>query len=261
MKNGFSASPTKSQSQLARSMDFVAHRHQRAAHDHAGHDLARQRAGGDARRRLARRGAAAAAIVAHAVFHVIGVVGMAGPVLPGDLAIVLGALVDILDHHRDRRAGGDHGLAVVVHDDAGKNSHLVRLAALGDEARLAGLALVEFGLDIGLREADAGRAAVDDAAERRPVAFAPGRDAEEMSERVVRHRIQPRPAMRAGSSVPSIGVFCGGQTVTRRDLVLTHSRCFCTLRSHELCPLAPSEWRTGKRGRPCVPLLAPLPPR
>ena len=46
-----------------------------------GHDLARDRAGRDARRRLARRGAAAAAIIAHAVFHVIGVVGMARPVL------------------------------------------------------------------------------------------------------------------------------------------------------------------------------------
>jgi hypothetical protein len=44
-----------------------------------------------ARRRLARRRAPAAAIVADAVFHVIGEVGMARPVLPCDLAVVLGA--------------------------------------------------------------------------------------------------------------------------------------------------------------------------
>ena len=194
MKNGFSASPTKFQFQFARSIDFLAHRHQRAANRHARNDLAGERAGRDPCRRFARRGAAAAAMVAKAVFHLVGVVGMARPILPGDVAIVLGALVDILDHHRDRRAGRDHRLAVLVHDEAGQHAHLVRLAALRHEARLAGPALVELALDVGQREADSGRAAVDHASERGAVAFAPGRDAKKMAERVVRHGIQSRPA-------------------------------------------------------------------
>ena len=72
-----------------------------------GEDLARDGAGRDARRGLARRRAPAAAIVADAVLDVVGVVGVAGPVLVRDLGIVLRALVDVLDQERDRRAGGD----------------------------------------------------------------------------------------------------------------------------------------------------------
>src|SRR6202035_4903818 len=53
-------------------VDLVwAHLHQRAAHFHAGQYLARDGAGGDAGRGLARRGAAAAAIIAQAVFRFI----------------------------------------------------------------------------------------------------------------------------------------------------------------------------------------------
>ena len=192
--------------------------------------LRAMRAGRDPRRRLARRGAAAAAMVADAVFHLIGVVGVAGAVLPGDLAIVLGALVDILDQHRDRRAGRDHRRRRRPPEDAGEDLHLVGLAALGDEARLAGPALVEFALDVGAREADAGRAAVDHAAERGPVALAPGGDAKEMTEGVVRHGIGP--GRRSAGRLRSIGVLSGGQTagrglqetVTRNDYPAKHWR-------------------------------------
>ena len=80
----------------------------------------------------------------------------------------------------------------VVGEDAGEDLHRVGFLALGREARLAGPALVEIALDVRLVEGDAGRAAVDDAADRRPVAFAPGRDAEKMAEGVVRHRLADR---------------------------------------------------------------------
>ena len=54
--------------------------HQRAADAHAvAQHLARNRAGGDAHRGLPRRGPAAAAIVADAVFQLVGEIGMAGP--------------------------------------------------------------------------------------------------------------------------------------------------------------------------------------
>src|SRR5262249_21991310 len=84
-----------------------SHLHQRAADDHLRpEDLACDGAGGDAARRLARRGAAAAAIVADAVFLPVGVVGVARPEAVLDRAVVLRALVDIVDDERDRRAGG-----------------------------------------------------------------------------------------------------------------------------------------------------------
>ena len=67
-KNGLSS--TSSQSQRARSMRVRPDLHQRAADRDAGaQHLARDRAGGDPHRRLARRGAAAAAVVADAVFQ------------------------------------------------------------------------------------------------------------------------------------------------------------------------------------------------
>src|SRR5690606_29865364 len=78
----------------ARAVDLsVADGDQRAAHAHAGHDQPRQRTGGDPGGRLARRGTAAAAIVADAVFFLIGEVSVARAELAGDLAIVLRALV------------------------------------------------------------------------------------------------------------------------------------------------------------------------
>jgi len=129
---------------------------------------------------------------------------MARPVLPRDLAIVLGALVDVVDQHGDGRSRGDqHAVLRLVGQHAGQDLHLVGLAALGDEARGAGAAAVELGLDVGRPEADAGRAAVDHAAERRAVALAPGGDAEEMTERIVRHEGGP-PASRGKGARPCV---------------------------------------------------------
>jgi hypothetical protein len=78
-------------------------------------------------------------------------------------------------------------LAGLVGENAGENAHLVRLLPLRGVARLARTALVEIGLDLRLFDRDARRAAVNHAADRRPVALAPGGDAEEMAEAVVRH--------------------------------------------------------------------------
>ena len=141
----------------------------------------------DARRRLARRRAPAAAIVADAVFRVVGVVGMAGTVLVLDVAVVLRALIDIVDQHADRRSGRHLPARRFVHHHAGENARLVRLAALRGEARRSRPPPVEFGLDVGGLERNARRAAVDDAADSRPVALAEGGDAKQMSESVVRH--------------------------------------------------------------------------
>ena len=108
---------------------------------------ARHGAGGDAGRRFAGTGAPAAAIVAHAVFRVIGEVGMAGAVAVADFAIVLGALVGVLDHQGNRRSGGHRPAGAVVLEHAGQDLDRVRFLALGDEARGAGAALVEEALN------------------------------------------------------------------------------------------------------------------
>ena len=63
-------------------------------------------AGGHAGGGFARRTAAAAAIIADAVFMPIGVVGMAGAELLGDIAVVAAALVGVADEEGDGRAGG-----------------------------------------------------------------------------------------------------------------------------------------------------------
>ena len=140
-------------------------------------------AGGDAHRGLAGRGPAAAAIVADAVFQFVGQVGMAGPELRGDRRVVARALVDVVDLQRDRRAGGQ------AFEHAGQDAHRVGLLALGGEARLAGAAPIEPGLDVGLGQRQARRAAIDHAADRRAVALAPGGDAEQVAEGVVGHGV------------------------------------------------------------------------
>ena len=177
----------------ARAVDGMrSHLHQRAAHDHAGHDLARDRAGGNPRRGLARRLPSAAAIVAQAVFDVVGVVGVRRAVFVPDIGIILRTLVDVVDDQPDRRAGRHLPAGALVGEHAGENAHRVRLLPLRGEARLPGPPLVEIGLDIRLGERNAGRATVDHAADRCPVAFAEGRDPEQVAECIERHGA-PRP--------------------------------------------------------------------
>jgi hypothetical protein len=114
----------------ARPIDAVrADLHQSAADAHAvPQHLAGHRAGSHAHRRLARRGAAAAAIVADAVFQLIGEIGMSGSELRRDRRIVPRTLIDVVDLHGNRRSGG----YTVEH--AGQDADLVRLLPLRGEA-------------------------------------------------------------------------------------------------------------------------------
>ena len=70
---------------------------------------------------------------------------------------------------------------------ARQDPDLVRLLALRGEARLARPAAIEIALDVGLGERDQRRTTVDHAADRNPVAFAKGCDAEQMAEGVKGH--------------------------------------------------------------------------
>ena len=171
-------------------VDLVrAHLHQRAAHVHLGQDLARDGAGGDPHRGLARRRAPAAAIVAQAVLGLIGEVGVARAKLVLDVGIVLRALVGVLDQERNRRARRHLRAGLRMRHHAGQDLHRVRLLPLRGEARLAGPAAIEVALDVGLGQRDQRRAAIDHAADRNPVALAEGRDAEQMAEGVVGHAV------------------------------------------------------------------------
>ena len=112
---------------------------------------------------------------------------MAGPVVVADGGIVLGALIDVLDQQRDGCAGRQLCAHAVISEYAREDLHLVGLAPLSDEAARARAAAVEPGLDVGRGERQPGWTAIDDAAERRPVALTPRRHAKQMTECVVRH--------------------------------------------------------------------------
>ena len=67
---------------------------------------------------------------------------MAGAERLDDIAVILAALIGIADQQRDRRAGG---LAL---EHARQDFDLIRFLALRDVARRAGLAAIEFELDV-----------------------------------------------------------------------------------------------------------------
>ena len=151
---------------------------------HAFEDLA-----GDSPRRhpacgFTRRGTAAAAIVANAVLFPVGDVGVAWPELVFDIAVVFRLLVDVLDLECDGRAGG-HLDASVVLEHAGEDLDGIGLAPLSCIARLARPTFVEKDLYVRFGQCQARWAPIHDAANRWPVALAPGGDAKQVAERIM----------------------------------------------------------------------------
>ena len=126
---------------------------------------------------------------------VCATIGAAGEI--ADLGIILGTLVDVLDHERDRRSGRNLKSRRVVRHHAGEYLDLVGLAALRGKARLAGAAAIEIVLNIGGLERNFRRASVDHATDRGAVALAKGGDPEQMAEGIVGHKVSP--AGRLGS--------------------------------------------------------------
>ncbi len=148
---------------------------------HFGDDRARHRARRHPACGFPRRRTPAAAIVAKSIFGVIGIVGMAGTIGLGDVRIIFRSLVGIFDHQADRRAGRP------PFKHARQDADLVRLAPLGGEFGRAGLAQVEPGLDVGLAQVQPRRTAIDDRADGRTMALAPGGEAEYATETVETH--------------------------------------------------------------------------
>jgi hypothetical protein len=119
--------------------------------------------------------AAATAIIAQAVLHVVRIIGMARPIFVFDVGIILRALIDIVDDERDWRTGRDLQSRLFVQKDTGQDPDRIGFLPLSREARLARTATIEVRLDIAFAERNAGRTTVDHATDRGPVAFAEGR--------------------------------------------------------------------------------------
>ncbi len=128
----------------------------------------RHGSGRDSSRRFAGRTAPAAPVVAGAVLGLVGVVGVGRAVLRGDVRVILAPLVLVSDDEGNGRPGG-FSLEHARHD-----LKLVGFFPLRCNARLAGLAAVEFTLDKGRVEVDARRTSIENYANARAVRFAEG---------------------------------------------------------------------------------------
>ena len=89
-----------------------------------------------------------------------------------DLAVILGALVRILDQQANGGTGGE------PLENPGQDFHLVTFATLGGEAGSAGFAAIQVTLDVRLGQRHSRGTAINNAAEGRPVAFAKAGDGE-----------------------------------------------------------------------------------
>ena len=127
---------------------------------------------------FAGRTASAAAMVANAVFALVGEIGVGGSENVAQVVVVGGVVLGVAHEKSDGGAGG------AALKDAGEKFDLIGFAAWGGEAALSRSAAVELVLnEIGV-DVDAGGHAVDDAAHADAVAFAEGGEAEELSEGV-----------------------------------------------------------------------------
>ena len=104
-----------------------------------------------------------------------------------DFGIVLAALIGVFNLQRNGRACCSQAARALIFENAGENFYLISFLALRGETVLAGLALIEEGLDFIDRDFEIRRATVNDSANRHPMAFAVSGDAEEVAEGVVRH--------------------------------------------------------------------------
>ena len=127
---------------------------------------------------FAGRTASATAMVANAVFALVGEIGVGGSEDVAQVVVVGGMVLGVAHEKSDGGAGG------ASFKDAGEEFDLIGFAAWGGEAALSRSAAIELVLnEIGV-DVDAGGHAVDDAAYADAVAFAEGGEAEELSEGV-----------------------------------------------------------------------------
>ena len=110
--------------------------------DSLGQEAPGDRTGGDASDRLAGAGTSASTPVPVPVLGLVGEVGVRGSVEVAEVVVCAGPGIGVSYQDGDGAAGCE------ALEDAGQDLDRVGLAALGDEARRPGAALVEKGLDI-----------------------------------------------------------------------------------------------------------------
>ena len=134
-------------------------------------------------------------MVAMAVLGLISVIRVRRAVFLLHLVVGARPLVAAADQQGNRHPGGE------ALEHAREDLDLVVLLARRGNVALARAAAVEVGLDIVGGQRQPRRAAVDHDAHGRPVAFAPGGDAEKVAEAVMRHAgglVRSAPARRRG---------------------------------------------------------------
>ena len=146
-----------------------------------GQHLAGNGTGSHAHRRLARAGAATATVIAEAELVRIGVVSVRRAEGISDVAVILGALVGVLDDERNRRASG------ATLENAGQDFHLILFLALGRKRRRTRLATIQVTLQIRFAERDTRRHAIDNRGQRDAMRLARGHHPKNLSNAVTGH--------------------------------------------------------------------------
>ena len=149
----------------------------------AGQKLLGNRRRGDATKRLAGAGSASAAIVAETVLGVEREVRMTRTIFVLDIAVVLAALIGVVEENAD---GGTVGLSF---KDTRPDLRHVLFLPLRDNLGLPRPPAAQIRKKVVHTERQAGRAAVDNAQIARPVADACGGDAEQFAEGISWHAI------------------------------------------------------------------------
>lgn len=153
-----------------------------------GEQLARHGTGSDAPDRLPGRGAASTAMVADAVFGLMGEISVRRTEAILHFGVGLGARVGVAHQHCQRMPRRS------ALKNAREKFHAIRLLARGGDFALTRATAVQFDLNVLFRERQIRRAAVDHDSHGRTVAFTPRGDAKQFSERVAHSaRVARRP--------------------------------------------------------------------
>src|SRR5690606_27227824 len=133
---------------------------------------------------LPRRTSSAPTVVAHAVFGLVGKIGMGRTKAVGNVTIVFASLVSVFDDKGDRLPGSN------PFKYTAKYLHRIVFLSLGRNLRLPWLASGQLSLNEGLINGQTCRAAIKNNPDCRSVRLAEGGNAKYLSERVCHDGIE-----------------------------------------------------------------------
>lgn len=77
---------------------------------------------------------------------------MEGKVLKGDIEIIIGKMIGILDNNGDGSEGGGNGKKIIEKKKEGKKEKMIRIEEMSGIFRMERIEIVEKGMDLGLGE-------------------------------------------------------------------------------------------------------------